>query len=87
MSNSASSVWTGAAASGREEMAAFDALPGPIQAALRDAVQPWCAADIWERWDGARRVYGEARATAAGLKVIAESEARSRGSVGGGCGF
>ena len=84
--NSRSTGWVGASASGREEMEAFDQLPAVIRAALRDADQPWCAADFWVRWDGARREYGEARATAAGLRLIAESEALSRASTGDGFG-
>jgi hypothetical protein len=62
-------------ASGSEEMAAFDALPAELRAALREAPEGWSAVNILARWRRAAAQHGEARATLAGLRVLREAAA------------
>lgn len=60
-------------ASSSEEMAAFDALPAELRAALRDAPEGWSAVNLLARWRRAAERHGEERATQAGLRVLREA--------------
>jgi hypothetical protein len=55
------------------EMAAYDALPPPLRAALAEAVVAWSAVDVLSRWRRASTRYGVARATRVGVRRVLEA--------------
>lgn len=58
-----------------EDMAAYDALPAVIRAAIAEAPVNWSASNILDRWQRALMIYGERRATAAAVRVLREAAA------------
>ena len=66
-----------------EEMAAFDALPRDLRDALNDGVSAWSAVNVLARWRRAASVYGERRATQAGVAMLKAADRRLVELLGG----
>lgn len=78
--DSNSPVGGGVLASSAEEMAAYDALPRPVQEALGSGIDAWSAVNVLARWEAAAARYGVDRATAAAVRAIREADRALIGS-------